>query len=205
MKWFLQVILEIIAMVIAYLTNWLVVFFADEYGNLPHCLRWWQTYDNCLDVEWMITENKVPKIFQYDYKKHYIYHYEDKSNPDIVIPGYVEIIDSNFTIKEKIQRYFCRVAWLYRNSNYGFSYEVNGRTIDGTKNKVIISINEPYNEQWFSYVPSNLWSCTWSWFYCKKYCKWFRLRIYFGWKLKNVTDGISRHMLAFAFNPFKKV
>lgn len=204
MKWILQAALELVVMVIAYATNWLVVFFADEYGNLPRCLRWWQTYDNCLDVEWMITEGVVPKIFRYDYGKHYIYNYEIKTD-NVMIPGNVIIIDPHFTLWERVQRYFCRVAWLYRNSNYGFSYEVNGRTIDGTKNVVVTDINEKNNRQWFSYVPSNLWSCTWSWFYCKQYCPWFRLRIYLGWKLKSITSGTQRAMLAISLNPFKSL
>lgn len=55
MKWLLQAVAEVIATVIAYLTNWLVVLFADEYGQLPKALKLWQTYDNPLDVEWMVT------------------------------------------------------------------------------------------------------------------------------------------------------
>ena len=35
MKWLLQAVAEIIATVIAYLMNWLVVLLADEYGQLP--------------------------------------------------------------------------------------------------------------------------------------------------------------------------
>ena len=111
MTWILYAILTIVSMVVAYITNPIVVLFADEKGNLPHCFRWWQTYDNCLDVGWMISEGHVPKLFRYDFDKHYIYHPEDKSYG--LNPGYVDIIDPKFTIKERIQRYFCRLAWLY--------------------------------------------------------------------------------------------
>ena len=38
-----------------------------------------------------------------------------------------------------------------------------------------------------------------------KYCRWFRLRLYLGWKLKGVTAGQQRHMLALSFNPFKRL
>lgn len=41
---------------------------------------------------------------------------------------------------------------------------------------------------------------TWSIFYKKKYCKWFYLRIYLGWKFKG-TAGQS--MIAFHINPFR--
>lgn len=72
MKWIFQAVAELVAMVVAYLTNWLVVLWADECGNLPCWLRYWQTYDNTLDVGWMIYE--VPEWARYDYDKHYLYH-----------------------------------------------------------------------------------------------------------------------------------
>lgn len=40
MKWIFQAVAEIVAMVVAYLTNWLVVLWADERGNLPYWLRY---------------------------------------------------------------------------------------------------------------------------------------------------------------------
>lgn len=200
MKWIFQAVAELVAMVVAYLTNWLVVLWADERGNLPYWLRYWQTYDNTLDVGWMIDE--VPEWARYDYDKHYLYHSEVKP-PNSMTPGFVDVLDGNFTAKERFQRYVCRICWLYRNSNYGFSYYVNGRVIDGEKNVVVKTVNEPNNEQWISYVPGNWWNCTWSFFYCRQYCRWFRLRIYLGWKLKGVTSGTQRHMLALAVNPFK--
>lgn len=205
MKWFLQAVLEVLATIIAYLTNWFVVFFADECGQLPKCLKWWQTYDNPLDVEWMITEGVVPKFARYDFKRHYEYHYEDKGD-DYMIPGYVVLLDPNFTLWERLQRYVCRLWWIYRNSNYGFSYYVNGRTIDGKDNVVLLDINEPNNRQFKSIVKGgSWWSATWCYYYEKPYCKWFKLRVYLGWKLKSVYAGKQRHMLALFFNPFRKV
>lgn len=118
MLWIIEAAASFLFMLIAYITNPIVVLFADEKGDLPRIFKWWQTYDNCLDIEWMISEGHVPKIFRYDFNKHYVYHLENKKNG--LIPGYVDVIDSNFTIKERIQRYFCRLAWLYRNTGYGF-------------------------------------------------------------------------------------
>lgn len=204
MRWIFQAIAELLAMVIAYLTNWFVVFFADEYGNLPKCFKLWQTYDNPLDIDWMIYEGCVPKFARYDFNKHYVYHMEVKT-PNSMTPGYVDLIDPDFTIIERIQRYVCRVCWLYRNSNYGFSYYINGRTVNGEENVIIKSINELNNEQWISYVPGNIWNCTWSLFYCKQYCKWFRFRLYLGWKLKGVRSGTQVHMLALSINPVKRL
>lgn len=203
MIYLLKLPLEFVAMFVAYLTNWFVVLFADEKGDLPKCLYWWQTYDNCLDVDWMIYEHCVPKFAEYDFNKHYIYHLEEKPKDGTVIPGYVDIIDPNFTLKEKFQRYICRVCWLYRNSNYGFSYYVNGVTIKSVDDLVILKdIDEFNNEQFFCYDKSkNILIRPWSLFYCKKYCKWFRFRLYIGWKLKGKKVG--RHMLAISMNPFK--
>ena len=205
MKWIFQAALEVLATIIAYLTNWFVVFFADECGQLPKCLKWWQTYDNPLDVEWMVTEGVVPKFARYDFKRHYEYHYEDKGD-DYMIPGYVVFLDPNFTLWERVQRYVCRLWWIYRNSNYGFSYYVNGRTIDGKDNVVLLDINEPNNRQFKSIVKGgSWWSATWCYYYEKPYCKWFKLRVYLGWKLKSVYAGKQRHMLALFFSPFRKV
>ena len=205
MKWFIQVIFEIMAMIIAYLTNPIIVLFADEYGNLPKCLRFWQTYDNPLDISWVIYEGCVPAFARYDFNKHYIYYPEVKTD-EVMTPGYVEIINPNFTLKERFQRYICRVYWLYRNSNYGFSYEVNGRNVVGKDNKIIKNINENDREVWFSYIPNSIWNMTWSLFYYAPYYKGskLKLRLYLGWKLKGIIGGKHRCMFAFSINPFRK-
>ena len=205
MKWILQAMLEVIATIIAYLTNWFVVFFADECGQLPKCLKWWQTYDNPLDVEWMVTEGVVPKFARYDFKRHYEYHYEDKDD-DYMKPGYVKLLDPNFTLWERFQRYVCRLYWIYRNSNYGFSYYVNGRIVDAEKQIIKEDVNTENTRIFKSIVKGgSWWSATWCYYYEKPYCKWFKLRVYLGWKLKSVYAGRQRHMLALFFSPFRKV
>lgn len=202
MKWFIQAPLEILASIIAYITNPIVVLFADEYGWLPDIFKWWQTYDNTLDVEWMLTEDCVPSFAKYDYSKHYVYHYEDKGD-DYVIPGYVDLIDDNFTSKERFQRYICRLCWLYRNTNYGFSYFVNGRYTKKEDLIVIKKVKTDYEEQFLGYVPDGLFNTTWCIYYEKPWCKKFKLRVYLGWKLKSVSTGT--HMLALFVHPFRKV
>ena len=204
MKWFVQAPLELLVTVIAYILNPVIMLFCDEYGWLPHWLYWFQTYDNCLYVDWMIYEHCVPSWAEYDFNKHYKYHLEQKFDDGRVIAGYVDMLDKNFTLKEKLQRYVCGLCWLYRNCNYGFSYYVNGRSIDSTK--LVIKEDHCYiNDEIFIGWESSksLWRTTWCLFYCKKYCKWFRLRIYLGWKLKSKSSG--RHMLALHISPFKPV
>lgn len=203
MKWCFQAILEVIATIIAYLTNWLVVFFADECGQLPKCLKWWQTYDNPLDVEWMITEGKVPKFARYDFKRHYDYYYEDKGD-NYMKPGYVILKDPDFTLWERFQRYVCRLYWIYRNSNYGFSYYVNGRVVDAEKQVILEDVNTENTRIFKSIVnDGDWWSRTWCYYYEAPYCKYFKIRVYLGWKLKSVYRGTVRHQIALFFNPFR--
>lgn len=93
--------------------------------------------------------------------------------------------------------------WLMRNNAYGFGYYVTGRAVDFSKVKVLRKIKELNNEQWFSYVPGFL--APWSFYYCKQYCPWFRVRLYLGWKMKFLDDytQVNRCQIAFSFNPFK--
>jgi len=203
-----QIILEFIFMIFCGLTNPLVCLFADEYGWLPECLKFWQTYDNTLDVGWMVTEEgHIPNIFKYDYAKHYIYHFEDKSAGQLK-PGWVALIDPNFTIKEKIQRYFCRLCWLYRNCNYGFSYYFNGRDYNGLDNIVVVKSQDSINETWLSYIDngSNIFKRTWCLYIVRQWCSKFTVRIYLGWKLKHCTEPYNaRAMIAMHVNLFTKI
>lgn len=205
MKYLILLPLEILAMIIAYLTNPFVCLFANEKGELPPIFSWWQTWDNPLDIDWMVYEEGcTPKIFHYDFNKHYKYHWEDHENN---VAGYVELLDPNFTIIERIQRYFCRLAWMYRNCNYGFSYDVTGATVDGDKIQTICNIKEPYNRQYFKVeANTDLMDAHWVLYYKKQYCKRFMLRIFLGWKMQSVKPGEQKRcMLAFHINPFRKV
>lgn len=89
LKWLVLCGANLLCMMLCYLTNWFVVLFADTKGNLPKIFKLWQTYDNCLDVAWMIYEGNVPKFARYDFNKHYLYHFENKGD-GYMIPGYVD-------------------------------------------------------------------------------------------------------------------
>lgn len=200
MKYIYCIISDILANILAYIFNPIVCLFADEYGNLPYWLYLFQTYDNPLDIDWMVYEGVVPKVFRYDFNKHYVYHEEQKLSDGTAIAGYVDLIDPEFTIKEKIQRYFCRLSWLYRNTAYGFSYYLNGVAVNAADVIVKTSIKEKNNERFIGYIPN---TGIWCVFLCVKYCKWFRYRVYMGWKLKSLKSG--RHMIVLSFNPFKSL
>jgi hypothetical protein len=205
-------ILGVLTMVLCMLTNPIVVLFCDKYGNLPRIFRLWQTYDNCLDIDWMIYENKVPKIFQYDFNKHYKYYMESKNN-DEMIPGHVVILDDNFTIKERIQRYFCRVLWLYRNCAYGFAYNLLGIEFIGKQQYVLENSRGNGKELFVSYLesPKGLKryfsvKCKEIWV-CPIIDKKFRMDIYMGWKLSGTQNYTNkkRAMLAVRISPFIRV
>lgn len=201
MTYIFYLILDIMFTLICYVTNPVVILFSNEHGELPYPLRWWQTYDNCIDIPHTINSG-VPKLFRYDFDKHYKYTPEFK-NKYAMKPGYVEILAPNFTVWEKIQRYFCRNVWLYRNTAYGFSYEVCGRYVFADKVKTYVDYNYAKNDKCYIAVVNDnriFLNKTWSIFYTKKYCKWFYLRIYLGWKFKG-TAGQS--MIAFHINPFR--
>lgn len=201
MTYIFYLILDIMFTLICYVTNPVVILFSNEHGELPYPLRWWQTYDNCIDIPHTINSG-VPKLFRYDFDKHYKYTPEFK-NKYVMKPGYVEILDPNFTVLEKIQRYICRNVWLYRNTAYGFSYEVCGRYVLADKVKTYVDYNYAENDKCYIAVVNDnriFLNKTWSIFYTKKYCKWFYLRIYLGWKFKG-TAGQS--MIAFHINPFR--
>lgn len=128
LKYFLYLPLNLICMAICYITNPFVCLFANNVGELPKIFKLWQTWDGSLDDETYLTEDS-PKWCRYDFYKHYKpYQILLETNQ---YKRCVELIDDNFTIKEYILRYICRVLWLTRNCGYGFAYYLFGITING--------------------------------------------------------------------------
>lgn len=203
MLWFLLAPFDFLFTVLCYFLNPFVALFADKHGNLPKCLSWFQTYDNCLDVDWFVKE-KIFDIFKYDFDKHYIYHAED--NTSLLIPGHVEVVDGKFTIKEIVQRYFCRLGWMYRNCGYGFSYGPMGRNADFSKQFIIANSQNAKGKIWFSYIDDgrSFMEKTWCFYWEHTRSNGKRVRFYLGWKIKNRTIGSARVMMANHLNLAKK-
>ena len=127
--WFLCFLLSLAFMVLCYPTNPIVVLFADENGELPGVLKCWQTWDNsvyCSD-----SVEHAPKFLQYDWAR----HYKEHKDADAYLKSvnrerwYCTCIDHNFTLWERVQRYFCGVLWLTRNCSYGFAFYLLGLTV----------------------------------------------------------------------------
>ena len=190
MKWILYFPLNTVFTILCYLTNWAVTPFADERGELHGFLRYWQTWDDSLDVDWFVKE-KVWKIFRYDFDKHYKPSREhtpelDKYNRT---KGCVIIIDDNFTIIERIQRYFCRTLWLYRNNSYGFAFWWFG--IDSEWDKLTDKMVKHDNGDWYEIVTGpGFWSMPW-----KFTGQFWIISWYLGWKLYPY-EGLTRSMIA---------
>ena len=68
MKYLIYAPLQLLCMLICYMTNWLVVLFADERGELHRVLRLWQTWDDTLDNPAFI--QTLPDILNYNWHEH---------------------------------------------------------------------------------------------------------------------------------------
>lgn len=196
-KWLVLAILDLLFTAQCYVTNPIVVLFATETGELPEILKWWANWDDGLDVRWMVTEHHVPHWAEYDFDRHYKYVDEWEAEKTIGIHhGYVIPLDTSFTWKEIFQRYICRVAWLYRNTGYGFSYYVTGVTVD--ENDIVKA--KTMEQDGYIYYTTDYAFCL---KYDKKSFSKYHWEIFLGWKFQHIS-GVERCMLAFRVNPFCK-
>lgn len=197
-KWFVFAILDVLFNVVAYVTDPIVLLFADEVGNLPRAFILWENWDDHLDISWMIYENHVPKFAKYDFNKHYRYYTPEEAKQLIgEYRGYVDLLDGNFTAKERLQRYICRLFWLWRNNAYGFSYYVTGIDIckaDVTKIKTVEKDGYIYYVTDYAFCYKDE----------RKSFAGFCWDNYVGWKFRRLDDDKQRCMLAFRITPFYK-
>lgn len=178
MKYAACVPLQALCMIVCYLTNWIVVLFADETGELPGALRLWQTWDDTLDNATDI--ERLPAVLRYTWAEHYIQGRADEQGQT----RYTEQLIKPFTLPERVKRYFCRVHWLYRNCGYGFAYYLFG-------SMATPPFNVKEGDGWY-FISGNSWT-----FKCTKAIndKW-RWEIYLGWKIQRRLNHAHRAMLA---------
>ena len=109
-------------MVICYLTNPIVVLFADDEGELPASLKLWQTWDSSLDNRQYVLYD-CPKWLSYDFDEYYdtavmcIGHGRSKK---------IVLTKNPFPKRLWLKHYLNRVFWLYRNTGYGFAFYLFG-------------------------------------------------------------------------------
>ena len=198
LKWLLMAVVDVLFNIIAYITDPIVLLFADEVGNLPGWALWWANWDDHLDIDWMVDEGHVPAFACYDFHKHYKYHPPEEAERLIgVYCGYVDLLDPDFTLWERFQRYICRLWWLWRNNAYGFSYYVTG--VDVYKADIV----KIKTEEADGYI---YYETDYAWVY-KDERPSFGGRCwdnFVGWKMQSVTANVERCMLAFRITPFDK-
>lgn len=159
------VLINIAINIVCLFLNPIVVLFADDAGNLPSWLKWFQTFDDDLDAGFR---------------------------------------NGNTNYKS---RYMNRLAWLFRNSAYGFDYYLLGVPFDGYQWEVKKYVNNPELTYFYAAGPNGAFNM----YYHGK------LGMYkFGWKAWNKFDSISfgwrtdswgpepRVPLVFSPNPFKR-
>lgn len=108
--------------------------------------------------------------------------------------------------------YCQRVAWLWRNKAYNYSYWIAGRPMEGPfrmwGNPKVESGN-PVNIPGYLFVTTDKAWCLFAFIpYLRIGKRQFYIRIYFGWKMKklaNYPDIHERAMLGNHFSPFRNI
>ena len=206
MIWFLYLPIILIIMIICWLTNWIVVLFADENGEIKNkFLHLWQTWDDSLDSKFFMTQ-VVPKKYpflDYNWEDKYVSIQDTKTLGQYGHTIEKVLIINHFTLKERIQRYFCRVLWLMRNPAYGWSFYIFGITANKNELYFAKNINESNNEFVFAYDKSkNILIRPWTLRLYKCIYKNFYITAYLGWKLQwwSASDRL-KSMIAYRIVP----
>ena len=184
------VILNFLFMIICYVFNPIVALFAGEDGNLPHCLRWFQTQDQSLDndPEWV---EKTWPLLAYKQSDSKVLHY--------------------------IKRWAQRTRWMYRNTGYTFAYEVVG--YKAVASKLTYKGDNPFDDfHHTSYMliwekDEPIWTRHWclraNIAYLDNNQEYGYLRIFLGWKIggmvENPNSPDTQCMLAMHINPFRNI
>lgn len=192
LTWLLYLPVALLVTVLCYITNPIVALFADEEGELPGFLHLWQTWDDSLDSEYYM-HNVVPSWLDYGYDEHYtvcsgsdlyIQPYGRTRQFSVIRPG------AKWTIKQRLQRYLCRVLWIYRNAAYGWMFFVLGSDMSNTEYK----ISDP--DKSFGSFGSGL-KQRFVYKNDKTICSWLRWKIYLGWKTSKGNTEPKRCMYAY--------
>lgn len=172
--------LQLLCMVLCYLTNWIVVLTGTEDGQLPWLFHLWNTWDDTLDNRTDI--ERMPKFLQYDWDEHY-HSYTTQLNGRTI---YRETLIKPFDLKDRVKRYCCRAHWLYRNCAYGFAYYLFGTNV--------VPPFKLYGDDtcYFAVASNGPWAlkCT------RPITRKFRFEIYLGWKIQRKITVSHRAMIA---------
>lgn len=188
MIWIIYFPLMILTMLICYITNPIVVLFADEEGELHGFLKYWQTWDDSLDSKFMMTE-VVPekyKFLDYGWADKYEFYQDTET-----LKEYGKVIDkvhlkegATFTTKERIQRYFCRVLWLMRNCAYGFAFYVFSAEGEIKDLHIHEENVDQVGEKIYAYdINENILTKPWTYKFYNSFIGGLYITGYLGWKI----------------------
>ncbi len=197
--WLFLVPFSLTAMILCYATNPIAVLFCDENGELHGFWRHWQTHDNSCNPSDVTEHKQLPSWLLYDWKKHYEETYG--TTPELEKVGrkrwFTKCIDPNFTLKERIQRYICRVYWLTRNCSYGFSFWLLGITPG-----IRWAVEQNDADTQFVHEDYDWWWLDGAWKYkstapiCKIFGWTLRWNTFLGWKVDENAKVDTRAMIA---------
>lgn len=131
--WAIKALCSFLLSIFCYITNPIIVLFCDEDGELKAPFSYWQTWDDSCNPSYL--KKCAPKIILFDWDKHYE-EYEGYIAGTGRYRKYTRCINSSFSIKERFQRYLCRVYWLTRNCGYGFAFYLFGCCVSGDCMKI---------------------------------------------------------------------
>lgn len=190
LKFLIFLPIQILTMLLGYLTNWIVVLFANEDGELKGIFKLWQTWDDSIDNKEFIRDT-MPKIFKYDYDKYNI-EYQGLLPQYGRKRWYTKNI-RRLPLKDKIKRYFCRVGWLNRNCAYGFAFYLLGTWVDNHH-----MVYRDLDGQYYGHERSWRWLLDkpFVWKSEKRINKYLVWNCFIGWKVSRTTERRHRAMIA---------
>lgn len=182
LAWIPLSLVEIVVTLFAYPTVPFVTLFAIGKNDLPRWLSWYSTFDNGIDGDGGHLERWVKFCKWCD--EHHLHHFG---------------------------LYVRRVAWLWRNKMYNFSYYVTGRNVQVPvkyKGNPKVESNSLSTTGWVLLYNDEEWGffCFLPLFHIGK--TYVCLRCYFGWKMKGFErfgyrDQDQHAMLAHFISPFR--
>ena len=184
LAWVPLAIVEMLVTLFAYPTVPFVALFAIGKDHLPNWLKWYETPDNGVDGD----DGHIKRWM-------WLTNWCDNHN------------------LHQLGLYIRRVAWMWRNKMYNFSYHVTGRNVQlpvKFKGNPNVESNSLSTKGWVLLYNDEEWGffCFLPWLRIGKYQ--FCLRCYLGWKMKGFErfNGIKqseRAMLAYFIGPFRVI
>jgi hypothetical protein len=206
MIWLLYLPFVLLCYVVCFLTNPIVVLFADENGELHGFWHLWQTWDNSVDTSDVYEHHELPDFLLYDWDKHYIeYVGETRYTADIRRKRwYTTCINDDWTLWERFQRYICRVYWLTRNCAYGWCFYVFGQWAFSDCSIEHEHRRDDRHYLMWGYDDSQpIWYRTWwikiDWYWTER----IHTEGYLGWKINFPFSGSQFSMIAHRLIPIK--